>query len=116
MQKQVEEVAKAQRRLPKIEAEMQTAEVTPRSIQTVIRPLTHTRQAQFQLASDAVVQYEREFSGLGDIDHLTRQRDELQEKMRVNRGKIGNFKVHLHHFLFSFCLTRCLLFRMTKNK
>ncbi|OJA17188.1 hypothetical protein AZE42_00230 [Rhizopogon vesiculosus] len=74
LQKQVDEVAKAQRRLPKIEAEMQTAE------------------SQFKLASDAVEQFEREFSELGDIDHFTKQRDDLQEKMRINRGKIGNFK------------------------
>ncbi|KAG2362689.1 P-loop containing nucleoside triphosphate hydrolase protein [Suillus spraguei] len=74
MEAKLGEVAKAERRLPKIEAEMKTAE------------------SQFQLASDAVEQFDREYSALGDIDHLTKQRDDLQEKMRNNRVKIGNFK------------------------
>ncbi|KAG1745864.1 P-loop containing nucleoside triphosphate hydrolase protein [Suillus paluster] len=74
MEAKLGEVAKAERRLPKIEAEMKTAE------------------SQFQLASDAVEQFEKEYSELGDIDHLTRQRDDFQEKMRANRVKIGNFK------------------------
>ncbi|KAG2155901.1 P-loop containing nucleoside triphosphate hydrolase protein [Suillus bovinus] len=74
MEEKLEEVAKAERRLPKIEAEMKTAE------------------SQFQLASDAVVQFDKEHAALGDIDHLTKQREDLQEKMRSNRVKIGNFK------------------------
>ncbi|KAG1884988.1 P-loop containing nucleoside triphosphate hydrolase protein [Suillus subluteus] len=74
MEAKLGEVAKAERRLPKIEAEMKTAE------------------SQFQLASDAVEQFDKEHSALGDIDHLTKQRDDLQEKMRSNRVKIGNFK------------------------
>ncbi|KAG2065304.1 P-loop containing nucleoside triphosphate hydrolase protein [Suillus decipiens] len=74
MEAKLGEVAKAERRLPKIEAEMKAAE------------------SQFQLASDAVEQFDREYSALGDIDHLTKQRDDLQEKMRNNRVKIGNFK------------------------
>jgi hypothetical protein len=42
MQKQFDEVAKAQRRLPKIEAEMQTAEVgSDEVIYTDIRLLTY---------------------------------------------------------------------------
>ncbi|KAG1897410.1 uncharacterized protein F5891DRAFT_1191845 [Suillus fuscotomentosus] len=74
MEAKLEEVAKAERRLRKIEAEMKTAE------------------SQFQLASDAVEQFDKADSALGDIDHLTKQRDDLQEKMRGNRVKIGNFK------------------------
>ncbi|KAG0704264.1 P-loop containing nucleoside triphosphate hydrolase protein [Suillus ampliporus] len=74
MEAKLGEVAKAERRLPKIEAEMKTAE------------------SQFTLASDAVEQFEKEYSELGDIDHLTKQRDSSQEKMRANRVKIGNFK------------------------
>ncbi|KAG2151338.1 P-loop containing nucleoside triphosphate hydrolase protein [Suillus clintonianus] len=74
MEAKLGEVAKAERRLPKIEAEMKTAE------------------SQFQLASDAVVEFDKEYSALGDIDHLTKQRDDYQEKMRANRVKIGNFK------------------------
>lgn len=74
MEAKLGEVAKAERRLPKIEAEMKTAE------------------SQFRLASDAVEHFDKEYSTLGDIDHLTKQRDDLQEKMRSNRVKIGNFK------------------------
>ncbi|KAG1906517.1 uncharacterized protein F5891DRAFT_941410 [Suillus fuscotomentosus] len=71
MEAKLEEVAKAERRLPKIEAEMKTAE------------------SQFQLASDAVEQFDKEYSALGDIDHLTKQRDDLQEKMRSNRKQMN---------------------------
>ncbi|KAG1822914.1 P-loop containing nucleoside triphosphate hydrolase protein [Suillus subaureus] len=74
MEAKLGEVAKQERRLPKIETEMKAAE------------------SQFQLASDAVEQFDKEHSALGDIDHLTKQRDDLQEKMRSNRVKIGNFK------------------------
>ncbi|KAG1762131.1 P-loop containing nucleoside triphosphate hydrolase protein [Suillus occidentalis] len=74
MEERLGEVAKAEHRLPKIEAEIKAAE------------------SQVQFASDAVAQFDKEFSALGEIDHLTKQRDDLQEKMRGNRVKIGNFK------------------------
>ncbi|KAG8214643.1 P-loop containing nucleoside triphosphate hydrolase protein [Butyriboletus roseoflavus] len=74
MEVKFEELAKAERRLPRIEAELQTAE------------------SQFRLASQEVERYEREHSELGNIDHLNAQRDELQEKMRVNKNKLSDFK------------------------
>jgi len=117
MQKQFDEVAKAQRRLPKIEAEMQTAEVgSDEVIYTDIRLLTHTPQSQFTLASEAVEQFEREIAELGDIDHLTKQRDNLQEKMRANRGKIANFKVYPPRLLLYFHLDTIFVFRMMRNR
>ncbi|KAF9221585.1 P-loop containing nucleoside triphosphate hydrolase protein [Gyrodon lividus] len=64
METKFDELGKAQRRLPRIEAELETAE------------------SQFRLASEEVERYEKEHAGLGNIDHLNAQRNELQEKMR----------------------------------
>ncbi|KAG6377141.1 P-loop containing nucleoside triphosphate hydrolase protein [Boletus reticuloceps] len=74
MEAKFEELAKAERRLPRIEAELQTAE------------------SQFQLASQEVERYEKEHSELGNIDHLNAQRTELQEKLRVNKNKLRDFR------------------------
>ncbi|KAF8551706.1 P-loop containing nucleoside triphosphate hydrolase protein [Imleria badia] len=74
MEAKFEDLAKAERRLPRIEAEVQTAE------------------SQFRLASQEVERYEKEHSELGNIDHLNAQRNELQEKMRVNKNKLSDFR------------------------
>ncbi|KAF9241146.1 P-loop containing nucleoside triphosphate hydrolase protein [Melanogaster broomeanus] len=64
MEAKFDELGKAQRRLPKIEAELQTAE------------------SQFVMATEEVERYESDHAELGNIDHLNGQRNELQEKMR----------------------------------
>lgn len=50
-------------------------------------------QSQFKLASQEVERYEKEYSELGNIDYLNDRRTELQEKMRVNRNKLSDFRV-----------------------
>ncbi|KAN0087613.1 hypothetical protein V8E55_006234 [Tylopilus felleus] len=74
MEAKFEDLAKAERRLPRIQTELQTAE------------------SQFLLASQEVERHEKEHSQLGNIDHLNAQRNELQEKMRVNKNKLSDFR------------------------
>ncbi|KAG9315735.1 P-loop containing nucleoside triphosphate hydrolase protein [Chiua virens] len=73
MEGKLEDLAKAQRRVEKIEAELQTVE------------------SKFQLASSEVECFEKEHTDLGNIDHLNTQRNELQEKIRVNKNKLTDF-------------------------
>ncbi|KAH7885236.1 hypothetical protein F5I97DRAFT_1354047 [Phlebopus sp. FC_14] len=74
MDAKFQDVETARRRLPKIEAQLQAAEV------------------QFRLASEEVERYEKEHAELGNIDHLNTHRNELQEKMRVNRNQLNDFR------------------------
>ncbi|KIM63353.1 hypothetical protein SCLCIDRAFT_24251 [Scleroderma citrinum Foug A] len=68
------EVAKAQRRLPKIEAGF------------------HTAEAEFKEASDEIERLEREISDLGNIDHLNDSSKQLQDKMRANKTTLNQFR------------------------
>ncbi|KAH7920482.1 P-loop containing nucleoside triphosphate hydrolase protein [Leucogyrophana mollusca] len=73
MEAKLLDVAKLKRRLPKIQAEVNTA------------------KSQFQLASEEVGRYEAELGELGNIDHLNTQRHDLNEKMRVNKRQLSNY-------------------------
>ncbi|KAI6027610.1 P-loop containing nucleoside triphosphate hydrolase protein [Pisolithus microcarpus] len=74
MEAKFQEVAKAQQRLPKIQDKVDHAE------------------AQFKQASDEVERYEGEFADLGNIDHLNQKAKELQDKIRLNKNSLNQFK------------------------
>ncbi|KII86908.1 hypothetical protein PLICRDRAFT_164325 [Plicaturopsis crispa FD-325 SS-3] len=74
MEKKIEEVAKAERRLPKIRESLEQAE------------------AEFQAASEAVERFEQEHHDLGDVEDLIAAKRDVQEKMRGNKNKINEFR------------------------
>jgi hypothetical protein len=45
------------------------------------------------LATEEVATYEAEHHALGDIDHLTAKKEDLQAKMKVNKTKLAEIKV-----------------------
>ncbi|KAL4080728.1 P-loop containing nucleoside triphosphate hydrolase protein [Scleroderma citrinum] len=74
MEAKFEDVAKAQRRLPKIEAGLNAAE------------------ARFKEATDEIERLEKEIAELGNIDHLNQSAKQLQDKMRANKATLGQFR------------------------
>jgi len=46
------------------------------------------------LATEEVAKYEAEHQELGEIDHLTEKKEDLQAKMKVNKAKLTEIKVH----------------------
>ncbi|TFK33017.1 P-loop containing nucleoside triphosphate hydrolase protein [Crucibulum laeve] len=78
MEKKFEEVARATRRLPKIEENL--AKVT----------------AEVETASEEVTRLEAEFRGLGDINDLVAQRENLQTKMRANKTKLSEYNADIN--------------------
>jgi hypothetical protein len=47
------------------------------------------------LATEEVAKYEAEHEALGDIDHWTAEKEDLQAKMKVNKLKLTEIKVRL---------------------
>ncbi len=99
MKAKIEEVAKATRRLPKIEDSLRKA------------------QEQFEESSNIVAQLESELNDLGDIDHLDKEKKNIQEKMRANKEKLSAIRVrcHLPLILDSSILNRFLSCRTTRR-
>ncbi|KAG6333299.1 hypothetical protein ID866_5786 [Astraeus odoratus] len=79
MEKKFEEVAKAQRRLPKIETGLQN------------------KVAEFKAASDDFERLQRKLATLGNIDHLNARVKEFQDTIRVNKNKLSQFKACYVH-------------------
>lgn len=94
MDAKYEEVAKAQRRLPKIQTELEAAEVSIPWIHVFASNLNRF-QTRFKAASDEIERLEREISELGNIDHLNNNSRELQDKIRANKTTLSQFKVNL---------------------
>lgn len=73
--KKIQEVTKIKtNRLPKLQKEVDSAE------------------QQFRLATEEVAKYEAEHQELGDIDHLTEKKEDLQARMKVNKAKLAEIK------------------------
>jgi structural maintenance of chromosomes protein 6 len=46
------------------------------------------------LATEEVAKYEAEHQELGEIEHLTEKKEDLQARMKANKIKLSEFKVH----------------------
>ncbi|KDQ62666.1 hypothetical protein JAAARDRAFT_54572 [Jaapia argillacea MUCL 33604] len=74
MRRKLEEVAKLERRLPRVQENVDAAE------------------AQIQVANEKVALHEQELQDLGDIDELHAQKTVLTDQMRGNKTKIQEYK------------------------
>ncbi|KAG6919643.1 hypothetical protein DXG01_003507 [Tephrocybe rancida] len=73
LEKGIQDVAKNQGRLPKIEKSIKTAE------------------AQFNAATEEVTKYEHEAREVGEMDDLTTEKERLQGLIKTNRNAISDF-------------------------
>ncbi|PFH51262.1 hypothetical protein AMATHDRAFT_59575 [Amanita thiersii Skay4041] len=73
----LEDLAKAQRKLPKIETELEAA------------------KAKFDAATEEVATFEQEHNALGDIDDLNEERDKIKSVLRENRKRIQDINTDL---------------------
>lgn len=55
------------------------------------------------MATEEVAKYEAEHQELGEIDHLTEKKEDLQAKMKVNKAKLTDIKVDYIASSLIFC-------------